>query len=246
MKVSVALSQRLGPQTIDYAARAEALALDGVFVFDHLVPLADPFAPALEAAAALGALAATLRTRVGSLVVRATLRPPAVTAAIAAAIAAIAHEPPVIGLGAGDGLTKTETERFGLPFPPLGGRLAVLAESVEAVRAVGVTTWVGGVHPAVMEIAASADGWNMWEPPMEQLEALLRGRPTRSSYVVSWGGRVLVGEPRPDVWLSGNPSAVAEKVRQLAGLGLDELVLAPLPATDPAALDRIAEVVLLA
>lgn len=238
----MALSQRLGVETVGYAATAANLGFEGVFVFDHLVPLADPSAPALEATVALGALAGTVSIRVGSLVLRATLRPPAVTAAIAASVAAISRHPPVIGVGAGDSLSRPETERFGLPFPSLHERLAILASTVEAVRATGVTAWVGGLHPAVIAIAHTADGWNLWEPGSDRLQALVARRPSTRGYTLSWGGRVAVGEPVPGVWLSGSTDTVAANLRILEAAGFDEVVLAPLPSTDRTALDRIAEV----
>ncbi len=243
MKVSIALSQRLGARTLDHARRVEELGFDGVFVFDHLVPLGDPTSPALEASASLGALAAELTGRVGSLVLRATLRPPAVTAALAATVAAVSSQSPIVGLGAGDRMSQPETERFGLPFPALADRFATLAATVEAVRRVGVTTWVGGMHPAVAEIASRADGWNLWEPDPAQVGRVLDSRPTSDRFTMSWGGRVHVGERRPGVWLSGSGPEVTARLRQLAGTGFDEVVLAPLPPTDPSALTRLAAAV---
>lgn len=240
MRWSLALSQRLGTELLAHAGRAGDLGFDGVFVFDHLVPLGDRCAPATEAAASLGALAATSSVPVGSLVLRATLRPPAVTAAIAATVARIAAVPPVIGLGAGDRLTRDESDRFGLAFPPLDERLAVLEESVEAVRATGVTCWVGGLHPRVRAIAATADGWNLWEPEPDRLAALLADVDRPDGWVVSWGGRIAIGSDRDDMWLSGDPGRIRDRLAHLSSLGIDEVVLAPLPPTDLGALDRLA------
>lgn len=239
MRHSLALSQRLGRDLPSHARRAVDAGFDGVFVFDHLVPLGDVHAPATEAAAALGVLAATV-PRVGSLVLRATLRPPHVTAAIAATVAGIASQPPVIGLGAGDRLSRDEARRFGLPFPPLGERLAMLTESVRAVRERGVTCWVGGLHPRVRAVAALADGWNVWEPAPDRLAALLDEGERPPRWEVTWGGRALVGRERDDIWLSGEPGRIRERLAVLEDLGIDEVVLAPLPPTDPAAIDRLA------
>ncbi len=241
MRRSLAISQRLGRDTLSYALRAADAGFDGVFVFDHLVPLGDPHAPAIEAAAALGALAAATPLRVGSLVLRATLRPPAVTAALASTLSRISPQPPVIGLGSGDSLTRDETARFGLPFPSLDGRVAQLGETVSAVRAQGVTAWVGGAHPRIREVAMDADGWNVWESGPERLAELTAGIAPRSGWEFSWGGRVLVGEERSDVWLSGSPARIRDRVAHLESFGIDEVVLAPLPATDVQAVARLAK-----
>ncbi|NND85252.1 MAG: LLM class flavin-dependent oxidoreductase [Acidimicrobiia bacterium] len=242
MRWSLALSQRLGRDLFDHAAAAADLGFDGLFVFDHLVPLADPHAPALEAATALGALAATSPLRVGSLVLRATMRAPEVTAAIAKTVAEISPVPPVIGLGAGDRLTKDETTRFGLPFPTLDERIEVLGAAVDAVQAAGVSCWVGGLHPRVREVALRADGWNLWEPDPTRLPDLLGSVARPGSWTVSWGGRALVGAERDDVWLSGDPGRIAERIDSLASAGIDELVIAPLPPTDLAAIELLASV----
>lgn len=240
MRWSLALSQRLGPDLFDHAAAAADLGFDGLFVFDHLVPLGDVRVPALEAAAAMGALAATSPLRVGSLVLRATLRAPEVTAAIAETVSLISPVPPVIGLGAGDRLTKDEVTRFGLPFPSLDDRLEQLRATVDAVRRRGVETWVGGLHPRVREIALHADGWNVWEADPASLIALLVAVDRRPGWTVSWGGRILVGAERDDVWLSGDPGRIHDRIQALDEAGVDELVLAALPPTDLGALDRVA------
>lgn len=240
------MSQRLGAATVEYATRVEELGFDGVFVFDHLVPLGDPFAPALEATAALGTLAAAIGTRVGTLVLRATMRPPEVTAAIAATVAGISRRPPVVGLGAGDSLSRPETTRFGLEFPPLAERLDHLDGTLAAVQRTGVEAWIGGTHPGVVEIAGRADGWNLWEPDVGDLPRLLEQRPDRSGYTMSWGGRTRVGAGEDDLWLGGPIPLLRERMSRLEDAGFDELILAPLPATDLKALDLLAEAVLVA
>src|SRR5262249_22984402 len=70
-------------EVLAVAVAAEAAGLDGVFVYDHLFRFAADGSrrPALEFTALLGAVAATTSSiRVGPLVARATLRPPAMTA----------------------------------------------------------------------------------------------------------------------------------------------------------------------
>ena len=99
---------------------------------------------------------------------------------------------------------------------------------------------MGGIHPRVQAIAVRADGLNAWEPEPARLRELLAGVDRPSQWTVSWGGRILVGAARDDVWLSGDAATVRGRLGTLAEAGVDELVLAPLPPTDLGALDRIA------
>src|SRR5688572_9181260 len=58
------------------AERAEAVGLDGVFVFDHLWPMNAPSRPALYGPAVLAAVAMrTERITLGTLVTRVAVRP---------------------------------------------------------------------------------------------------------------------------------------------------------------------------
>lgn len=232
MRVSVAVPQGIGADLTDYAARAEALGFHGVYCFDHLVPVSDPAGPALEAVASLGAVAAaTERVVVGSLVLRTTLRPPPVTAGVAATLAAIAPGRVVVGLGAGDGTSKAEMARFGLPFRSLDERVAGLADTVAAVRATGVEVWVGGRHPKVVEVARTADGWNLWEAGVDE--------PVDAPVPASWGGRVAPMGERPDVPLDG-PDAIRRGLATLAAAGYEEVVASVVPVLSVPALERFA------
>ena len=67
------------------AREAEALGFDRVAVYDHVFPLGrDRERPVLESTAVLAAVAAeTVRIGLGPLVLRSTLRPPAVAVAAA-------------------------------------------------------------------------------------------------------------------------------------------------------------------
>ncbi|MGH8875087.1 MAG: LLM class flavin-dependent oxidoreductase, partial [Acidimicrobiia bacterium] len=157
---------------LEAAGTAERLGMAGVFIFDHLVPVGSPHRPVLEGAVSLGAVAAaTSAMKVGTLVMRATLRPPEVTAGVAATAAAVASGRTVIGLGAGDRLSESEAERFGLELTDPAGRVQRLGETLRAVRRAipGVEVWVGGRSQAVREMAADlADGWNAWGAAPEQ------------------------------------------------------------------------------
>lgn len=221
----------------------------GVFVFDHLVPLDDPHRPVLEGASTLGALAAAGRGRIGSLVLRATMRPPEVTAAIARTLAAIAPGRVVVGLGVGDRLTSEETRRFGMPTGDLDSRLATLKGTIALIRqtAPGAKVWVGGRHQRVRAIAAElADGWNCWNASPAEFEAeaadvrALADRPL----TVSWGGTVLLGtDPGQlddlitrrggtDGAIAGDGDTIGLRLEEFAAVA-DELVVSLVPNRRP-------------
>ena len=149
------------------AAAAEAAGLDGVFLYDHLFRRAADGTrrPALELLSMMGAVAAeTRRIAIGSLVARATLRPPAVLASGFDTVLRIAGPGRVLAaLGAGDGASEEEMVSFGLEFGDVPYRVSALRDAVDATRDRGCPVWVGGHDPAVREVAAAhADGWNKW------------------------------------------------------------------------------------
>lgn len=234
MKVSVALPQRLGAEVVDIAREAERLGFDGLFCFDHLVPVGDPRRPATEVVSALGAIAAaTQRIRIGSLVIRAGLRPTPVVAGIAATLSMVAPGRVVVGIGAGDRMTKPESERFGLAFPSLDERVTAMAAAVSAVKAVGVPVWVGGRHPDVVDAASGADALNVWEAAPDELEGIRRS----CTVPVTWSGRVALDGGRPELLLDGG--RIDRGLSELAAGGVDEVVLTPVGPLD---LERLAGV----
>lgn len=218
--------------------------LAGVFFFDHLVPLDDPNRPVFEAAVALGASAALAGKKVGSLVIRATLRPPEITAAIASTLGAIAPGRITIGLGIGDRLTADESVRFGIPLPPLAERLELLIRTIELIRnrAPGVEVWVGGRHPRVRAIAAElADGWNCWGASVDDFAVEATDvRSTAPKIRVSWGGTVLLAPDQKqldeliarrggsDRALAGDPKSIRRQLDELGAVA-DELVVSLVP-----------------
>jgi alkanesulfonate monooxygenase SsuD/methylene tetrahydromethanopterin reductase-like flavin-dependent oxidoreductase (luciferase family) len=174
-----------------FACYAEELGYDGVFAFDHLMPLdSSADGPAFEAFATLAAVgAATRRISVGTLVARASLRPVGLLAKLAASLDGISGGRLILTVGTGDARSRREHEAFGLPYLPLEERRAHLGETVSALRALlaggpwpggdavgpidgpvlpappgpGPTLWVGGLSDQVVRIAATgADGWNGW------------------------------------------------------------------------------------
>jgi probable F420-dependent oxidoreductase len=178
----------------EWARRAENLGFDSVWVSDHFFYSfarygADPSPIAsLEPLTTLAGIAAvTDRVRLGTLVLCAAFRHPALLAKAATAIDLISGGRFDLGLGAG--WMAEEFEAFGYRFGSAGERFAVLEESVEvlgrlfdgeAVTYAGPTVtlreailrpapdrppplWVGGKGgPRLLRLAARlADGWNV-------------------------------------------------------------------------------------
>lgn len=209
------------------AARAATLGFDGVFSPDHLFPPvfyppSGPDRPALEAFTLLSAVAARHPgLHVGTLVARVTLRAPGILAKQAAALDLMSGGNAILGLGAGDSASRSEHETYGIPLPPPSERLALLEETVCALRALfsneawaggthvpamngpllptgGPELWVGGLSEALIAIAGRvADRWNGWGQEVEgfarSVDTLGRAAGSRT-VTPTWGGIVLVGE----------------------------------------------------
>ena len=103
--------------SLEVARVAEASGLHGVFAYDHLFRrnAAGERRPAIEMFALMGAVAgATKRIAVGSLVARATLRPPAVLANGFDTLARVlGPERLLVAIGAGDGQSREEDASHG-------------------------------------------------------------------------------------------------------------------------------------
>jgi probable F420-dependent oxidoreductase len=184
-----------------WARRAEALGFDSVWVSDHFFYSfgrygADPSPiAALEPMTALAGLAVmTERVRLGTLVLCAPFRHPALVAKMASTIDGIARGRLELGVGAG--WLEDEFAAFGYPFGTVGERFAHLEETLEVLDVLFAGTpatydgpsvhlrdarllpapvqaripvWVGGKGgPRLLRLAARhADGWNAvwrWSP----------------------------------------------------------------------------------
>nr|MBA3364075.1 LLM class flavin-dependent oxidoreductase [Actinomycetota bacterium] len=164
--------------------------------------------------------------RVGTLVTRVSLRPAGLLAKQGAALDQMNGGRAILGLGAGDSLSKPEHEAFGIPFASTVERVATLEETVVALRALfGGQTWPGGAHvppiagpllppgdpelwvggrsEQVIAVAArSADGWNGWAMDAEGFEEAagkLRRLAGDRQVAPTWGGIALVGSDRGDL-----------------------------------------------
>ncbi len=214
---------------INVARAAEAAELDGVFVYDHLWRGDPPNRrPALECFALLGAVAAeTERVHVGTLVARATLRPPATLANSFATAQRVSGGRLIAAIGAGDSLSRAEGEAFGLAFGSMVDRVNALHEAVRAAAGGDFPVWVGGRAAQVREIVAIADGWNSWGTEPErfaQQAALVREISPHAT--LTWGGLA-----RP---LEEGAAALANRLRPYVGAGAAWIILGPVDASDPA------------
>ena len=90
--------------------------------------------------------AVTKRIQLGTMVSPVTFRPPVVLAKLA--LVADGLSGGRVELGLGTGWHETEHRKFGLPFPPFGERLAMLAEQAEIIRRLtdGETLDFSGTH----------------------------------------------------------------------------------------------------
>jgi alkanesulfonate monooxygenase SsuD/methylene tetrahydromethanopterin reductase-like flavin-dependent oxidoreductase (luciferase family) len=185
-------------------------------VFDHLWPLNSPRQrPALECWTLLAALAAHAGARpggtaggfrLGTLVTRAGLRPPALVARMAAGVGALAGAPPLVGVGGGDAGNRAENLAYGLPFRGPDGRLTEVERTVAALRGPLAghpppEVWVAGLGPRARAVAGRvADTWNAWAlSPNELAEGLADVRRAASlagrdpaTVAATWGGQALV------------------------------------------------------
>jgi probable F420-dependent oxidoreductase len=135
------------------ARTAEALSFDSIWLCDHFLTLApDAYArdagidrarggsqhatgsmPLLECWTALSALARdTERVRLGTSVLCHSYRWPSVLAKMAATLDVVSGGRLDLGLGAG--WFAEEYRAYGIPFPPIGERIAQLDEGAEIIR----------------------------------------------------------------------------------------------------------------
>jgi alkanesulfonate monooxygenase SsuD/methylene tetrahydromethanopterin reductase-like flavin-dependent oxidoreductase (luciferase family) len=260
MKVGLTLpSFTEDPETpLRVAAAAEAAGVDGIFAYDHLFRIGrnGEMRPALECLALLGAVAAeTSRITLGTLVVRATLRPPTTLATALDTLVRIAGSRLVVGIGAGDEESRSEMETFGLPMGSEHDRVKRLRASLREIADRPYPAWVGGRARHVGLVAAeSAKGWNRWglDPDEFAIEAaevaslVRRLNPDPASFTTSWGGLVVLegddaaaqakaerlgAGPRT---IAGGPRAVAQTLARYRDAGAEWVILGPVDAEDPA------------
>lgn len=202
MRISAWLSHQQPWTEIVAAARhLEAGGWDGLYVADHFMGDGGGFGPVddpnHEATALLAGLAAsTERVRIGSLVLGATYRHPAVLANWATTVDHISGGRLVLGLGAG--WQENEHEQYGIELGSPGTRIQRFDEHCAIVTGLlrQKQTTVEGEHYVVRNaisepkpvqerlplliggkgdrmlgvVARHADEWNMWSLPETQAE----------------------------------------------------------------------------
>src|SRR6202046_4829586 len=188
------------PSYLELWQTAERLGLDWASVFDHFMPIqADPTGPCYEGMTLLAAMAAhTERLRCGIIVTGVTYRNPAVLANMAVTIDHVSGGR--VELGIGGAWYELEHGQYGIPFPPIGQRLAMMGEAAQIIKSLwtqerttfdgrhyqlrdamcepkplqssGIPLWIGGAGERVTlrHVAAFADGWNTFLMPLDQFD----------------------------------------------------------------------------
>jgi alkanesulfonate monooxygenase SsuD/methylene tetrahydromethanopterin reductase-like flavin-dependent oxidoreductase (luciferase family) len=175
---------------IDFAARAEDLGFDSVWVGDSLTAR-----PRLEPLVLLGAIATrTARVAIGTAALTASLRPTALAAHSIATVDQLAEGRLILGLGAGFPMEETELEfaaagatyrrriaqlernaaiwrwLWGDPSaPPPSGVDEAIAQALRAMprpaRPSGPPLWLAGSGPSALDRAGRLfDGWLPYPP----------------------------------------------------------------------------------
>jgi probable F420-dependent oxidoreductase len=128
---------------IDYAARAEALGFDSIWVWDHIFLGVDPPFPILDSLTILSAIAArTSRIKLGTGVLVLPLRNPVVLAKELASLDQIARGRLLLGLAAG--WYKREFDAVGVPFHERG---RIMERNLEILRRLFTEEQVDGEYP---------------------------------------------------------------------------------------------------
>ena len=256
MRLSVCLDPaRPWADALSLAQHAEAVGLHGVWVCDHFMPYAGegrPGAgPVLEGWTVLTAVAArTTRIRLGTLVLGASYRHPAVVAKMTATLDQVSAGRVTLGLGAG--WQPNEHTAYGIELLPPAARLVRFAEYVDAIRSLlrePSTTvageWFrltdatcdpppvqqplpmlvgGGGEQGTMRVAARhADAWHTWATPAElaRKNAVLDRRCAEVGRDPSAIARVTGDVVEPDT----PAGALRARLAAYAAAGTDEFVL---------------------
>jgi F420-dependent oxidoreductase-like protein len=137
VRICLMIEGQEGVAWADWVALAEAcerLGFDALFRSDHYLSVTGHGERgALDAWGTVSALSAITTTlRFGTLVSPATFRHPSV---LAKAVVTADHiSGGRVELGIGTGWLEAEHTAYGFPFPPMGERMAILAEQLEIIR----------------------------------------------------------------------------------------------------------------
>jgi alkanesulfonate monooxygenase SsuD/methylene tetrahydromethanopterin reductase-like flavin-dependent oxidoreductase (luciferase family) len=235
---------------LSVARSAEALGLDGIFVFDHLWPLGRPEGDFIAMLPLLSAVAAETRTaRVGPLVARIGIVPDALLLHQLVTVDLISGGRLIAGLGTGDKLSAAENLAFGVAYPPVAERLASLERCATLARDRGLEVWLGGRTAAVREVAIrTGAAVNLWAAPPAEVEAALAA----GAAAVTWGGQMLIGRDEAEIedkrgrlglrpgLVHGTVNEVADYLGTIAAAGATWAIGAPLDVGQPGSVETLA------
>ena len=220
MKIGITLPQFSADAVamVEAARRAESVGIDGVFVYDHYPRPGRP--EAQQGHVMLGALAvATNNVTIGSLVSRIGVVPDAVLLSTLRTASRLAPGRFVAGLGVGDHESDVEDVALGITRPDLDQRWTRLEFVAGELREEDIDVWIGGRGPRAARVTAAVRAKrNLWEPTDTQLKEALADGP------VTWGATA---------------DADPQRLRELADLGVEWAVVAPLKAGAPDAAARV-------
>jgi F420-dependent oxidoreductase-like protein len=133
-------------RSVELATDAERLGFESLWVFDHFTTVPEPTDEiTFESFTMLAALAAaTMRVRLGHMVICAGFRNPALTAKMASTLDVISGGRFELGIGAG--WKEDEWRAYGYGFPPLRERIGALGDQLEIITrmlAPGRATFTG-------------------------------------------------------------------------------------------------------
>ena len=256
-------------EILDFTRHAEAVGIDSAWAADHLYGN-EPSKPAegIHEAWALmcGLAAATGRIRLGHLVNCVSFRSPGLLAKMAVTADEISGGRFTLGLGAG--WHDPEYKAFGYPIDHRVSRFEEALEIIVRLLRSETVTFDGRYHsvseaqllpapdrkipvliagnkPRMVELTARhADAWNTaW---LRKVDERLRTRLDNMDAALRAAGRdrsqmeVTVGVVVEDAEEPAAANRVADLIRGTRELGVDELIVLPLPITKRA-LERIAE-----
>jgi len=220
-----------GKALAETARRAEAAGIDVLVVTDHLINQLAPI-PAMAIIAA-----ATDRLRIGTFVLNNDLRHPAVLAQDLASLDVLSNGRLEIGIGAG--WNAPEYHAIGLPFEPVGTRVARLGEAIAVLKgSFGRRPFsFAGAHYVITDLDARPKPIQRPHPPFfigggGRRLLTLAGR---EGDIVGLAPRILAGTTRADP-RSITIAATQEKldwVREAAGERFDQLELNAYPSVSP-------------
>jgi len=179
----------------------ELTVFDSAWIFDHFVALGERSGGSHEAFVTLAALAArTRRLQLGHLVLGNTYRHPALTAKSGATMDHVSGGRFVLGLGAG--WHEEEHAMYGMPLPPIGERITMLASATRLIK----------------ELWRSPEGVTLDAPPYAFRDAVCNPPPLTPGGPPIWLGTqglqrgLRIVAELADGWnQTGDPATFAEK-----------------------------------